>query len=125
MLSDARAVLAREDVKAENRVLDAFDTIFGKIVGSESLDELFATIVELNGPKNVRELQDELTSEVARILHSAGIAKKWKNAGVSAQDLAELLFAASDGIKRRARTRDEFRDRMSIAVRLVCRGASE
>jgi len=121
MRSDAREALARHDVDIENRVLEAFDAMFGSAVGSEHLGELFTTMVELLGPQNVRELQDEFASEVARSLRSADVDAQWKDAGFSAKDLAELLCAASDGFKRRARTPAEYRDRMRIAVQVVCR----
>ena len=123
MRTDAREALARDDLEIGERVLGAFDAMFDKAVGSEKLDELFATMVELIGLQNVRELQDEFASELARVLDSAGVAAQWKDVGASAKDLAELLFDASDGIKRRAATPAEYRDRMRIAVRLVCHGA--
>lgn len=125
MRSDARKALARDDIGIEDRVLDAFDAMFAKAVGSENLDELFATMVELFGRLNVRAIEDELASDVAQALHSAGVAEQWKDTEVSVKNLAELLFAASDGIKRRARTPAEYRDRMRMAVRLVCRGAPD
>lgn len=123
MRMDARAALARDDVSVEERVLDAFVAMFGKAVGSDNHDELFATIVELVGTQNVREIESEFATDMAQVLLSSGVIAQWKEAGYSAMDLAELLFAASDGIKRRARTSTEYRDRMRIAIRLVCRGA--
>ena len=121
----ARTALARQDVGVEERVLGAFDTMFGRVVGSETLDELFATMVEVLGRDSFRATEDEFASEVAQVLASAGVAARWKEAGISAMDLAGLLFAASDGIKRRAMTPDEYRGRMRIAVRLVCRSAQD
>lgn len=125
MRADARAALARDDVRVEERVLDAFVAMFGKAVGSDNHDELFATMVELVGPKNVREIEDEFATEMAQVLLSSGVVVQWKEAGYSAMDLAEFLFASSHGIKRRARTPSEYRDRMRIAIRLVCRGAPD
>lgn len=121
MRADAREALARHGDAIEERVLDAFDAMFGKVVGSDNLDEIFATMVELLGPQNVRKLQDEFASELGEVLHAASVAAQWKETGVSAKDLAEVLFAASDGIKRRARTPAEYRDRMRVAVQVVCR----
>lgn len=120
MRSAARMALAREDLGVEDRVLGAFDAMFAQVAGSANLEELFATMVELMGSQNVREIEHEFASDVARVLRSAGVTAQWKEAGVSAKDLAELLFAASDGIKRRAKTPAEYRDRMRVAVRLVC-----
>jgi AcrR family transcriptional regulator len=120
MRSAAREALAREDL--EGRLLGAFEAIQGKTAGSDNLDELLATTLALVGPV-VRELEEDLISDVAQALRAASVAARWKEAGVSAKHLAEHLTAVSDGIKRKAKTPAEYRDRMRIAVRLVCRSA--
>ena len=122
MRKAAREALAREDLDIEDRLLGAFEAMDGKAVGSEYLDELLATSAALVGPI-ARELEDALVSDVARALRAAGVAARWKEAGVSAKDLAEHLSAVSDGSKHKVKTLAEYRDRMRIAVRLVCRGA--
>jgi AcrR family transcriptional regulator len=122
MRAQARKALSREDLDVEERVLGAFEAKHGKGIGSEHLDELIATTLQLVGPI-VRELEESLVSDVARVLRTAGVAARWKAAGASAKDLAEHLSAVSDGIKRKVKTSDEYRERMRIAVRIVCRGA--
>jgi len=97
--------------------------MFADAAGSERHDELFATIVDLLGPVNIRAIEDEFASDVARVFRAAGVAAQWKEAGISTKELVELLFAASDGIKRRAKSAAEYQDRMRVAVQLVCRGA--
>ena len=54
-------------------------------------------------------------------VRGAGVAARWKDVGVSAQDLAEHLHDASYGIKHRVATPAEYRERMRVAVRLICR----
>jgi AcrR family transcriptional regulator len=122
MRSEARAALGRSDLDVEDRVLGAFEATAGRAIGSENLDELFAATTELVGPV-IRELEETLVADVARTLRTGGVAARWKEAGASAKDLADHLAAVSDGIKRRVKTPTEYRDRMRIAVRLVCRGA--
>ncbi|MBV8276912.1 MAG: TetR/AcrR family transcriptional regulator [Verrucomicrobia bacterium] len=122
MRSAAREALAREDLDLEGRLLSAFEAIHGRTAGSENLDELLATTVALVGPV-VRDLEEDLITDVAHALRAASVATRWKETGVSAKHLAEHLSAVSDGIKRRAKTPAEYRDRMRIAVRLVCRSA--
>jgi AcrR family transcriptional regulator len=122
MHSAAREALAREDLDVEDRLLGAFEAIHGIAAGSENLDELLATTAALVGPA-VCQLEEALVADVARALRAASVAARWKEAGVSAKDLAEHLSAASEGIKRKAKTPAEYRDRMRIAVRLVCRSA--
>jgi len=119
--SAARGALAQEDLDVEDCLLNAFDAMCGKAAGSANLDELLATAEELVGPVGA-ELEEAMVSDVARVLRSVGIAARWKEAGVSAKDLAGHLWATSDGLKRKAKTPAEYRDRMRIAVRLLCRG---
>jgi len=122
MRADAKKALTREDVDIESRLLGAFVAMHGKAVGSENLDELFATTVELVGSL-IRDLQESVISDVARVLRGSGTSARWKETGASAKDLAEHLSAVSEGLKRKVKTPDEFRDRMRLAIRLVCSGA--
>jgi AcrR family transcriptional regulator len=121
MHTRASAVLAREDLGLEERVLGAFEALHGKGIGSEHLDELIATTAALVGPV-FRKVEQALVAEVARALDAAGVAARWKQAGTSAKDLAEHLSATSEGIKQKATTPAEYLDRMRIAVTIVCRG---
>jgi len=122
MRSNTRDALARQHARIDGRILEAFDAMFSEGIGSENLDELFTAMLEMVGMAAFRETENEFASDLAEALQSAGVAALWKKAGVSALDLAGLLFAASDGIKRRAETPDEYRDRMRVAIRIVCHG---
>jgi AcrR family transcriptional regulator len=122
MHSTAREALAREDLDVEDRLLGAFEAIHGLAAGSENLDELLATTVALVGPV-VDQLEEALVSDVAHALRAASVAARWKEAGVSAKQLAEHLSMVSDGIKRKAKAPAEYRDRMRIAIQLVCGSA--
>jgi AcrR family transcriptional regulator len=120
MRSAMITALTREDLHIENRLLNAFEAKSLKVIGSENLDELLATATKLLGPA-VCEFEETLISEMARALRNTDVAARWKKAGMSARDLAEHLCAVSDGIKRKVKTPAEYRDRMRIAVRLVCK----
>ena len=124
MRAAARETLAREDLELEDRVLGAFDAMSSKGVGSENLDELLATTIQLVGPV-VCGFEESFLADLTRVLRAAGVAGRWKAAGISVKDLAEHLFAASIGIKRQAKTPDEYRERMRVAVRLVCGSAPQ
>lgn len=124
MRAAGRDALAREDLNIEDRLLDALVAMGGEGIGSEHLAELLATRETLVGPR-VRQINEEFISDVAQALFSRGVASRWKNAGITANDLAEHLFAASVGTKQKVKTPDEYRDRMRIAVQLVCRGGRE
>ncbi|MGY5807183.1 TetR/AcrR family transcriptional regulator [Rhizobium sp. LEGMi198b] len=118
----ARDALQREDVDIEERLVGAFEAMHGSAVGSEALDELIAATVKLVGPA-IRELEEVFVTDVARAIGEAGVPERWPQEGFTARILAEHLSEASAGIKHKARSPAEYRERMRIAVRLVCRGA--
>lgn len=121
-----RAALAREELEVEERLLGAFEAVHGSAIGqasAEQMSELLASAAQFVGPV-VKELEQGLVDDVARVLRSEGVAAKWKSAGVAAKELAEQLFTTSLGLRQRATTRAEYRDRMRTAARIVCRGAA-
>jgi AcrR family transcriptional regulator len=120
-----RAELKRDDLAIEDRLLGAF--VAFKSHGAsgdmprEHLDELLATATQLVGPV-IAELEQTVTADLTQFLQSTGVAAEWKAAGLTAKDLAQHLYAASHGIKHQVQTLAEYKDRMRVAVRLVCRG---
>ncbi len=121
----SRAALAREDLGVEERLLGAFEAAHGLALGQpgeEHMSELLEASARLVGPA-AEELEQGLVGDVTRVLRATGVAGGWKEAGLSARDLAEHLHAASYGTKHRVATSAEYRERMRAAVRIVCRGA--
>ena len=121
----SRAALAQDDQSIEDQLLGAFAALHcGEIgrAGAEHMSELLATSAQLIGPV-VDELESGLVADVARALRSAGVAARWKPAGLSARDLAEHLYAASYGLKHRVAGPAEYHEHMRVAVRIICRGA--
>lgn len=120
----ARAALARTDLPIEERLLGAFFALKlnsdGSEMSQEHMAELFATAVQLVGTV-FNEFEQALVADLAEALQSSGVAAKWADAGLSAQDLAQHLYAASHGIKHSVKTTDEYKQRMRVAVHLVCR----
>jgi AcrR family transcriptional regulator len=119
-----RAALAREELDVEERLLGAFEAVHGLAIGQEGaehMNELMETAAQLVGPVT-REMEQGLVADVTRVLRSTGVAARWKDAGVSAKDLAEHLYATSYGAKHCVSTSPEYHDRMRVAVRVVCRG---
>jgi AcrR family transcriptional regulator len=121
----SRAALAGDTDDIEDRLLGAFAAVHCAALGqsgAEHMSELLATSMQLIGPV-VDELELGLVADVARVLRSAGVAARWKPAGLSAKDLAEHLYAASYGVKHRVGAPAEYLEHMRVAVRIVCRGA--
>jgi AcrR family transcriptional regulator len=117
-----KAALAGDD-NIEARLLAAFEAVHGKAIGRfapQHMAELLATTLQIVGPVYA-EYEAGFVADVARALRGAGVVGRWKDAGVTAQDLAEHLHDVSCGIKHRVATPAEYRDRMRVAVRIVCR----
>jgi AcrR family transcriptional regulator len=124
-LAAMRTALARDDLTIEDRLLGAFVAFKSHAAGSdmprEHLDELLATATQLVGPV-IAELERTVVADLTQFMQSSGIAAEWKSAGLTAKDLAQHLNAASYGIKHQVQTLDEYKARMLVAVRIVCRG---
>jgi AcrR family transcriptional regulator len=116
-----RAALAREDLDIEARLLGTFEAVHGHAVGqpAENMNELLETAQALMGPV-VDDMDQGVVADVARLLRSSGVASDWKSAGVSAKELAEHLCSTSYGVKHRASTPAEYRERMRVAVHIAC-----
>lgn len=122
----SKAALASETADVESRVLGAFDAAHGQGLGkieSEHKDELFAAAEKFVGDA-VNESEQSLVNDVARVLRTSGIAAHWKDAGLSATELAQTLYAASKGLKHTAGGHEAYRAGMRDAVRIVCRGGA-
>ncbi len=117
-----KVALAREDQSVEERIVGAFEATHGSLVGrlgSEYMDERMETAVTLVG-ESVHEHERELVADVVRLLKSSGVADAWKTCGVSARELGENLFATSLGVKQQVESSEAYRDKVRIAVRMVC-----
>ncbi len=123
-----RAALALDHLPIEERLLGAFVALKSHSDGSElspeHMAELLATAAQLAGPA-IAQLDQAVLADLQRALLSSGVAARWKGAGLTARDLAQHLTSASHGIKHFTRTAAEYRERMRVAVCLVCGPASK
>jgi AcrR family transcriptional regulator len=122
--AETRAALGDEGRELETRLLDAFVAGHGSTLDKAHgahMSELLAASRELVGPA-LGELEQGFEAEIARLLRSSGVAARWKELGISAKELAEQLHALSYGLKHRGATSAEYREKMRVAVKMVCRG---
>lgn len=119
----ARDALRRADLEIEARLLGAFEASHADAIGESAalMSELLETAKSMVGPA-MAELEAEFVADIARELESTGIAAGWKQAEVSARELAEHLHVTSLGLKHVVPTVADYRDRMRVALRIVCRG---
>ncbi len=122
-LAAAKAALSDEAQTLEERLVSAFDAMYGQYVESlgatPHLAELFETSARLVGPL-IKEQECSFRRAVTDLLARAGLGRLWAGAGLSAHDLAETLEAVAYGLKHRIGSRADYRARIGRAVRLVC-----
>ncbi len=114
-------VLAAPGVSLEERLVGAFDTWVGQFVeavGSD-VDDLVSACRTLLG-EAVDEEKRVFADKIASALDAAGLAKRYRRAGLTAADLASTLCATADGLKGTHTTRPAFVDAMRVAIRALC-----
>jgi AcrR family transcriptional regulator len=123
MRGAVRSALADEKLSVEERLLGAFEAVHAHAIGqtgAEHMNELLDAAAALVGPV-VDELEQDMVAEIVRLLRSSGVAARWKDAGISARDLASTLYSTSVGLKHSLTTPVAYRDRMRVAVQITCR----
>lgn len=119
-----RGALARDELDIEERLVAAFEAVNAHAIektSAEHMNELLEAATSLVGDE-LRRLDEDTVADLSRALQRSGVAARWKSAGISAHALAENLYATSNGVKHRVSSQAEYRERMRVAVRLVCRG---
>jgi AcrR family transcriptional regulator len=117
-VASARAALNTPDVALEQRIVTAFKVMAGPEL-TDRLAEVLDTAERLTGRSAV-SLEGEIIAEFADTLERSPASSFWRRGGDSASEVAELLYALSDGMKRRAPTVAEYLAAMDRAVRLIC-----
>lgn len=120
-LRRASSQLSDSTLTLEEQLVRAFDDIVGRFVGvmqsdAADLGEASQTLVG----DMISEHEGSFMQAVAKCLRAGGLVTAYKPIGLSAQKLAETLYATARGLKHSVQTRDEFNERMSTAVRALC-----
>lgn len=122
-LGAAQAALADKTRPLEERLVGAFDAMYGHYVESlgatPHLAELFETSARLVGPL-IKQQECSFRRAVTDLLLRSGPSRLWAGVGLSAADLAETLEAVAYGLKHRISSRADYLARIGRAVRLVC-----
>jgi AcrR family transcriptional regulator len=103
------------------RLVGALDEWMGRYVGAfgggvSDLGEASHTLVQ---PLMQRE-QERFLELLAKFMRSSGLLAAYKPAGLTARQLAETLSATARGLKYECRTRQQFVEGVTKAVRALC-----
>ncbi|WP_438479859.1 TetR/AcrR family transcriptional regulator [Oleiharenicola lentus] len=120
-LADAKRALEAEKGSINERLVNAFDEWVGRYVGRFAADAadlmqaaeglLWTTIVE-----HEKAFIEALTATI----RESGLVAEYKPVGVTARQIAETLCSVTKGLKHRVETREEFREGLTVAVRIIC-----
>jgi hypothetical protein len=66
------------------------------------------------------QFEKVLRNVVTSVLAKADVMPAWERDGFAARDLASHLLDVSSGIKSSAENMQEYRTRMSLAIRVIC-----
>lgn len=120
-IRDGLNALSRSELPLEQRLVGAFDECMGRYVGNMSGDaaDLMAAAEPIIG-KLIADYHAPFIEAIAGVVTQSGLAAAYKPAGLSARQVAETLDAAADGLKEHCKTRAEFVEHLTVAVRVVC-----
>jgi AcrR family transcriptional regulator len=108
-------------VTIEEKLIGAFDEWAGRYAGAfgGEVADLEEAGEHLVGDL-IREREEAFLGLITKTVRASGLSAAYKDAGISARELAETLGAAASGIKHQAGSREEFGRRFGVAVRALC-----
>jgi AcrR family transcriptional regulator len=118
-LADVHAALNEPGVDLEARVVAALDAYLGRYVGTHLSDGVDGLLD--NGSVQLSDMYDDSRAAFIDVL-AAAVGDSGRDAGdVTPRQICEVLQAAGEGWKHHVATRQEFRDRLTTAVRVALR----
>lgn len=120
-LSAVESVMADRSRPLNDRLVAAFDTWYGRAIGSRGVevDELFATTRILLKDLVEVHLSCFKGALCRAVEEEAEVVEGCRSRGVSPGDWSRCVFAAAVGLKLTVADRDEFRRELTIAIRLM------
>lgn len=118
-LAGVNSVLAR-GTSIDEKLVGAFDEWVGRYTGVLNGDvaDLKDACERLAGDL-LREREAAFLAAVTKTVRASGLSAAYKDAGIGARELVETLYATAVGLKDQAPSREEFRARLGIAVRVL------
>jgi len=120
-LRAASEQLGATDTRLADRLVGAFDEWVGRYVGLWGADvsDLEEASHRLVGGL-IDEYEERFRDAVAKGIRASTLAAAFKPLGISPRQLADTLGATARGLKHAAKTRADFHERFTIAVRALC-----
>jgi len=126
MLVEVRAIAGRPGKSTAQTLLAIFEVLCRDTLEQSSR----ANRVELLEVARTQEaelftkVEKSLRTVVTDVLSESGTMREWERDGFTARDLASHLLDVSSGVKSSAENLQEYRARMSLAIRIICERGS-
>jgi AcrR family transcriptional regulator len=128
MLLEVRAIAGRPGKSTAQTLLAIFEVLCRDTLEQSSR----ANRVELLEVARTQEaelfsgFEKALRTVVTDVLARSKVMRAWERDGFTARDLASHLLDVSSGVKSSAESLQEYRTRMSLAIRIICaRGSAD
>jgi len=122
MLGEARAIASRPGKSTAQTLLAIFEVLCRDTLEQASRVnrvELLEVARSQEG-ELFAQFEKSLRTVVTNVLAKADVMPAWERDGFTARDLASHLLDVSSGIKSSADNLQEYRTRMSLAIRVIC-----
>lgn len=119
----ALAALDHEGRAPADRLADALTALNGDATGASGvvIRELLQETAGVSGPLLDR-LRGDVTAAIADLLRRTGIAERWQDAGLTADELAEHLYLIPPAVALDGQDAAEQRRALYTAARVITRG---
>lgn len=120
-LSAAVIALSGDEDCLETRLIAACDEWAGRYAGISGADaaDLMCASTSLAGA-TLLEYEEQFEKALAHAIEVSPLASRCAAAGLSSSDLARALHATARGLKQFSKSRPEFVQGMTAAVRMIC-----
>lgn len=119
-MTGGTAALAEKGLSLQEKLLKSFDEWVGRYVGKFSADAM-DLMEALDGEcrRTCDEQEAIYLDKVAATLKDEGVGAACKKAGITPRQVAETLSLCAEGIKENCETREAFRTRLAISIKVI------
>jgi AcrR family transcriptional regulator len=120
-LSAARIALLDKQRSINERLVAAFDEWLGRYVSIQEADTsaLLADVTKFTG-SIMSDHEQQFEQAVAKAITNSPLKGAYAPAGLTPTQLARTLHATARGVKEVATSREDFVERVAVAVRVLC-----
>jgi AcrR family transcriptional regulator len=119
--SAAIDALTDASVPLDQRLVRAFDEWLGRYIGMMGGDasDLIEATMRLSGPV-LTQYEEAFARAVGKAIRSSPLLAAYESSGITARQLTDTLLATARGLKHLSKSRGEFVQGFTMAVKVLC-----